>query len=153
MPVYTYYERFSVGYLQIKANDQAITHINYCDEASDSDVKNAVLDQCVNELNEYFEGKRKHFDVPVDFTGSGTDFQRSVWKELAQIPFGQTISYKMLANRISGSNYSRAVANANGKNPISIIIPCHRVIASDGGYGGYTGGLDKKKLLLNIEQA
>lgn len=153
MTEYTYYEKFPVGYLEIKANDQAITHINYCDEALDSDVKNEVLNQCINELYEYFEGKRKHFDVPVDFTGSGTDFQRSVWEELAKIPFGQTISYKTLANRISGSNYSRAVANANGKNPISIIIPCHRVIASDGGYGGYTGGLDKKKLLLNIEQA
>ena len=81
----------------------------------------------------------------------GTPFQKSVWEELRQIPYGETISYKMLAERISGSNYSRAVANANGKNPISIIIPCHRVIASNNTLGGYTGGLDKKKLLLSVE--
>ena len=149
----TYYEKFPIGWLEIKANDHAITNVNYSDEGLESDEENEVLVQCIKELHEYFEGKRDHFDVTFDVCGSGTDFQRSVWEELAKIPYGQTISYKTLANRISGDNYSRAVANANGKNPISIIIPCHRVIASDGGYGGYTGGLDKKKLLLGIEQA
>ena len=82
----------------------------------------------------------------------GTPFQQSVWRALQQIPYGQTISYAQLAQNIGKPTAYRAVANANGKNPLSIIIPCHRVVASDGSLGGYTGGLDKKRILLSIEK-
>lgn len=146
-----YFKAFDVGWLRIEADDDAIVRIDYSDQAEPSDDMTPVVEQCIRELSEYFKGERQNFDVKLNPGASGTDFQQSVWKELRKIPYGETISYKTLAERISGSNYSRAVANANGKNPISIIIPCHRVIASNHTLGGYTGGLDKKKLLLDIE--
>lgn len=149
----SYYKEFPVGWLEIQANEQAITNIDYRDEGKNNSETNDVIQQCVRELEEYFQGDRQTFDVPLDVSQQGTEFQKSVWEELRKIPYGETISYKTLAINISSSSYSRAVANANGKNPISIIIPCHRVIASDGGYGGYTGGLGRKKLLLGLEQA
>lgn len=109
-----------------------------------------ILVQTVKELDEYFGGTRHHFDVSM--TPCGTEFQRQVWQALSQIPYGQTISYKELAQRVGRANAFRACANANGKNPISLIIPCHRVIASGGGIGGYTGGVDIKRTLLDFEQ-
>ena len=145
------YKEFPVGWLEIQANGSAITNIDYREEGKSNFEENDIIKQCLDEMEEYFQGKRQVFNVPIDVSEQGTEFQRKVWQELTKIPYGETISYKTLAGRISGSNYSRAVANANGKNPISIIIPCHRVIASDGGLGGYTGGLNRKKVLLNIE--
>lgn len=109
-----------------------------------------TLVQTVKELDEYFGGTRHRFGVPM--TPCGTEFQRQVWQALSQIPYGQTISYKELAQRVGRANAFRACANANGKNPISLIIPCHRVIASGGGIGGYTGGVDIKRTLLDFEQ-
>ena len=146
-----YYQKFDIGWLRIEALGDAIVRIDYADEPETSDKPAEVIKQCIDELNEYFRGERKTFDVKIKPETYGTPFQQSVWEQLRQIPYGETISYKVLAERISGSNYSRAVANANGKNPISIIIPCHRVIASNNTVGGYTGGLDKKKLLLSVE--
>ncbi len=146
-----YFQKFDIGWLRLESVDDSIVRIDYTDEAGESDKPDNVIDQCVRELGEYFKGERKSFGVKINPGVHGTPFQQSVWEELRQIPYGETISYKTLAERISGSNYSRAVANANGKNPISIIIPCHRVIASNNTLGGYTGGLDKKKLLLSVE--
>lgn len=146
-----YYKEFDIGLLRIESLNDAIIKIDYIDEAGQSDEPDKVIKQCVRELEEYFNGERDVFDVKINPNVSGTPFQQSVWQQLLKIPYGETISYKTLAERISGSNYSRAVANANGKNPISIIIPCHRVTASNNGLGGYTGGLDKKKLLLSVE--
>lgn len=146
-----YYKKFDIGWLRLESLDGAIIKVDYADEAGESDAPDKVIEQCVRELEEYFNGGRKSFDVKINPDVSGTPFQQSVWKQLRMIPYGETISYKTLAERISGSNYSRAVANANGKNPISIIIPCHRVIASNNQLGGYTGGLDRKKLLLSVE--
>lgn len=146
-----YFKEFDVGWLRIEADDDAIVRMDYVDEAGESDEITAVIEQCVTELGEYFSGEREIFDVKINPNVGGTPFQQSVWEQLRQIPYGETISYKTLAERISKSSYSRAVANANGKNPISIIIPCHRVIASNQTLGGYTGGLDKKKLLLSVE--
>ena len=111
-----------------------------------------VLFTTKQQLDEYLKGQRQHFDVPLDFS-YGTPFQQRVWQQLLAIPYGQTISYAELAKRIDQPTAYRAVANANGKNPISLIIPCHRVIASDGGLGGYTGGLDIKRQLLAIEKS
>lgn len=146
-----YYHKFDIGWLRIESLDDAIIRIDYADAPETSDNPDKVIKQCISELNEYFSGERETFGVKIKPEIHGTPFQKSVWEELRQIPYGETISYKVLAERISGSNYSRAVANANGKNPISIIIPCHRVIASNNTLGGYTGGLNKKKLLLSVE--
>jgi len=102
------------------------------------------------ELNEYFAGKRTEFTVPLHLVG--TDFQKKVWSELLKIPYGETISYKQLAERTGDPNASRAVANANGMNKIALIVPCHRVIGANGKLTGYAGGLERKEFLLSLEK-
>lgn len=109
-----------------------------------------ILDQAEQELDEYFDRKRKWFTVPLD--AEGTEFQKRVWKQLEQIPYGETRSYKQIATILKDPNASRAVGTANGKNPICIIVPCHRVIAADGSLGGFSGGLDIKRKLLDLEK-
>ncbi len=101
------------------------------------------------QLTEYLAGERRTFDLPL--RPVGTLFQRRVWDELCRIPFGETISYAELARRVGQPGAARAVGSANGRNPIGLIIPCHRVIAADGGLGGYGGGLDRKRWLLRHE--
>lgn len=103
------------------------------------------------QLQEYFSKTRKKFDIPLDLS-SGTEFQQRVWKTLLTIPYGKTESYKSVAQKINKPKATRAVGNANGKNPIPIIIPCHRVISSDGGLGGYSAGIHNKKKLLKLEE-
>lgn len=102
------------------------------------------------QLAEYFAGERQQFDLPFKFTG--TPFQQQVWQELLRIPFGTTITYAQLAQRVGKPTASRAVGHANSRNPISIIVPCHRVIGADGKLTGYAGGVDKKKWLLGWER-
>jgi methylated-DNA-[protein]-cysteine S-methyltransferase len=104
---------------------------------------------CKNQLSEYFEGNRTQFDVKLN--PKGTDFQKRVWVQLQEIPFNKTISYQEMANRLGDPKVIRAAASANGKNPIAIIIPCHRVIGSDGSLTGYASGLHRKKWLLAHE--
>jgi len=108
-----------------------------------------VLVETEKQLQEYFAGERKKFDLDLDL--EGTDFQKQVWLELLKIPFGSTISYQELALRNGSEKKARAVGSANGKNPIPIIVPCHRVISKSGKLGGYAGGLDIKKKLLDLE--
>lgn len=108
-----------------------------------------ILSTTVNQLSEYFEGRRKEFDIPLDV--EGTEFQKKVWDQLCQISYGKTKAYKDIAVALKNHKACRAVGTANGQNPISIIIPCHRVIASNGTLGGYAGGLETKKKLLNLE--
>jgi methylated-DNA-[protein]-cysteine S-methyltransferase len=115
----------------------------------DNSAAEKFLNLAVKEITEYLNGDRKTFSVPL--VPIGTEFQMKVWKELAKIPYGETRSYKDIALALNDANASRAVGTANGKNPISIIIPCHRVISSDGTLGGYAGGLDIKKTLLELE--
>lgn len=103
------------------------------------------------QLNEYFTGTRKVFDVPLEL--EGTDFQKKVWDELQKIPYGKTISYKTLSEKLGDVKAIRAVGKANGQNPIAIIIPCHRVIGTNGNLVGYAGGLDIKEKLLHLEGA
>jgi methylated-DNA-[protein]-cysteine S-methyltransferase len=103
------------------------------------------------QLNEYFAGTRKEFDVPLDI--EGTDFQKKVWNELQKIPYGKTISYKTLSEKLGDVKAIRAVGKANGQNPVAIIIPCHRVIGANGNLVGYAGGLDIKEKLLHLEGA
>jgi len=109
------------------------------------------LDKLAIELGEYFAGRRTAFDVPIDAPGS--PFQQHVWEQLRQIPHGATASYAALANELGRSGAARAVGRANGSNRVAIVIPCHRVIAADGGLGGYGGGLDRKRWLLDLERA
>lgn len=108
-----------------------------------------VIEHAIDQLDEYFDGGRKAFDIPVIFTGS--DFQCSVWSELMEIPYGTTVSYGELARRIGNSKAVRAVAAANATNPISIFVPCHRVIGANRKLVGYGGGLDAKQRLLELE--
>lgn len=107
------------------------------------------LDVVMMQLTEYFQGKRKVFDVPLDV--EGTSFQKKVWRQLCSIPFGSTVAYADVARGIGNPKAVRAVGSANGRNPVCIIVPCHRVIASDGTIGGYSGGLHVKRKLLALE--
>lgn len=102
-----------------------------------------------SQLEEYFSRKRKKFEIPLDITG--TDFQLKVWKELSKIPYGKVLSYKEVARKVGGTSYVRAVGRANGHNPVPIIIPCHRVIETNGKIGGYSGGIGIKEKLLELE--
>ena len=106
----------------------------------------------LNQLSAYFDGSLRRFSLDLDLKRQGTPFQQKVWEELQKIPYGQTISYGELAGRIGNPNAFRAVGMANGKNPISIIVPCHRVIGKDGSLTGFGGGVDVKKQLLCLEQ-
>ncbi len=108
------------------------------------------LKQAVKEILQYLSGERKSFSVALDI--QGTEFQKKVWNELRQIPYGKTISYKELAQNVKNEKACRAVGTANGRNPLSLIIPCHRVIAANGTLGGYAGGLDIKTTLLSLEK-
>jgi methylated-DNA-[protein]-cysteine S-methyltransferase len=101
------------------------------------------------QLREYFDGKRRDFDIPLDV--DGTEFQTKVWAALRKIPFGQTASYAEIARQIGKPKAMRAVGMANGRNPVSIVVPCHRVIGADGSLTGYGGGLDRKRILLDLE--
>ncbi|MDD2558966.1 MAG: methylated-DNA--[protein]-cysteine S-methyltransferase [Desulfuromonadaceae bacterium] len=111
----------------------------------------AVLAEARKQLDEYFKGDRMNFDIPLLMVG--TDFQKRVWAALLQVPYGSTSSYAQLASDIDNSKAVRAVANANGANPIGVIVPCHRIIGKDGTLTGYTGGLPIKKYLLELEQS
>jgi methylated-DNA-[protein]-cysteine S-methyltransferase len=110
----------------------------------------AVLDRAAAQLGEYFAGDRTEFDLPLE--PAGTPFQRSTWLALREIPYAETINYGQLALRVGNPKASRAVGLANGRNPISIVVPCHRVIGADGSLTGYGGGLDRKRLLLDLER-
>lgn len=125
-------------------NDQKIT------EKDPSLKSQKILDKAEKQVSEYLSGKRKTFDLPLKL--EGTDFQKKVWAELAKIPYGETRSYKEIAIALKNINACRAVGTANGKNPISLIIPCHRVINEGGKLGGYAGGLDIKEFLLSLEK-
>lgn len=108
------------------------------------------LKRAVAQIEEYLSGERSSFDLPLAL--EGTEFQKLVWNELQKIPYGETISYRELARRIKNEKAIRAVGTANGRNPVSLIVPCHRVIASDGTLGGYAGGLPIKTMLLELEK-
>lgn len=108
-----------------------------------------LLERTERQLNEYFAGERRAFDLPLEMPGSG--FQQRVWSELQQIPYGETISYRELAERVEAGAAWRAVGRANGSNRLAVIVPCHRVIATGGGLGGYGGGLPAKRHLLDLE--
>ena len=140
-----------VGVLGITANETGISAVSFLDDAAIGPIRPIcpIAEQCVIELHEYFEGKRQTFDVPL--APKGTEFEESVWMALMNVGYGTTCSYLDIANRLNNPGAIRAVGRANGSNPIAIVIPCHRVIGSDGSLTGYGGGLWRKRWLLDHE--
>ena len=140
-----------VGPLEIVSDGTAITQISFATKKTKSTGRETKhLGLLAKELAEYFAGKRTTFSVPLN--AEGTPFQQSVWRAMSKIPYGQTLSYGEIAKKIGKPNALRAVGTACGKNPIVIVLPCHRVTAASGGIGGYSGGLPKKKILLALER-
>lgn len=151
MQQHTYIINSPLGNIELIEQNGAITHCNFTMNKANNSKITPLLSNATAQLNEYFNGSRHSFDLPLN--PAGTIFQQQVWNALVSIPYGDTKSYKEIAKFINQDKAARAVGNANGKNPICIIIPCHRVIASNGTIGGYSSGVDKKKLLLQLEQA
>jgi methylated-DNA-[protein]-cysteine S-methyltransferase len=138
-----------VGDLLIESEGDAIITVNFLKDSKKEEVRTAVIDQCIEELNEYFFKGRKFFTVELNLVGSV--FQKKVWTELLTIPYGKTTSYEEVAIRVGDIKSIRAVGLANGQNPIAIIVPCHRVIGKNGDLVGYGGGMDNKDWLLHHE--
>lgn len=145
----TAYIQTPLGITKIVGDKNGISEISILNEAEISIKIPKELQQGVAQIEEYFLGKRTQFDFKINPTG--TDFQKKVWEELLKIPFGKTVSYLDLSKKLGDVKAIRAVAAANGKNPLWIVVPCHRVIGSDGSLTGYAGGLWRKKWLLEFE--
>lgn len=148
-----YHFNSPLGWLELVASDHALTVIQYLNNKPNpvQTPQHPVFEQTTNQLSRYFNNELKHFTIPV--STEGTPFQKTVWEALRSIPFGSTITYGKLAKRLGDPNKVRAVGRANGKNPIPIIIPCHRVIGSDKKLTGYAGGIERKRFLLEHEGA
>ncbi len=146
----TYYQS-PIGNIKITGTYEQIDSIIFTEDAFENDMApSGALHQCCIQLDEYFNGTLHSFHLPI--LKIGTPFQQRVWNELLTIPFGETISYLQLAKQLGDEKVIRAAASANGKNPLVIVIPCHRVIGSDGSLTGYAGGLKRKQFLLDHEQ-
>lgn len=139
-----------MGKLKIEYDNDAITGITSAKNEKGQGIRNELTDKTVLQLEEYFDGERKAFDIPIKLMG--TEFQKKVWNELLKIPYGKTVSYKDIAIKIGKPKACRAVGMANHNNPILIIIPCHRVINENNKLGGYALGLDLKRKLLELEK-
>ena len=160
--IMTYFRKMlssPVGALQLIATETGLAAVLWQDEDGSrvhlgpfvDDPDNKILSEAAKQLDRYFAGKLDRFDLPLDFRG--TDFQKEVWAALLTIPFGETRSYSDIARQIGRPKAVRAVGAANGRNPIAIIAPCHRVLGSNGKLTGFAGGLKAKETLLNIERA
>ncbi|MGG0717486.1 methylated-DNA--[protein]-cysteine S-methyltransferase [Robertmurraya massiliosenegalensis] len=142
-----------LGVVEIVGNEEGIYSIKFsekdkAEQLLEDEPPNVLVD-CRNQLDQYFNGRRKEFTIP--YTLEGTNFQKTVWNALTKTPYGQTVSYKDIAALIGNENAVRAVGNANGKNKLSIVIPCHRIVGSSGKLTGYAGGLWRKEWLLKHE--
>lgn len=147
---HTAYYESAIGLMKIMGTEDGIISVGFVDEGPvDYPEIHPCLKECVEQLDEYFRGRRKDFSIRLQ--PQGTDFQKQVWNQLMKIPFGETASYKNIAEAVGNRKAVRAVGNANGKNNIVIIIPCHRVIGSDGTLVGFGSGLDRKQWLLDHE--
>lgn len=138
-----------LGTARLQGGPNGVRSISISDREDVPESVSPVLEQACQQLREYFEGRRTGFELVLD--PQGTEFQQTVWKALLEIPYGQTISYMDLAKRLGDPLAIRAVAAANGQNPLWVVVPCHRVVGSDGSLTGYAGGLHRKKWLLNHE--
>jgi methylated-DNA-[protein]-cysteine S-methyltransferase len=154
---YYCYKNSPIGTLLLTGTDEALKEIHFPNELESFVAKKGAVEseapfrEVIEQLQEYFDGKRRTFSISL--APSGTDFQQRVWRELQKIEYGATSSYGEVAQRIGNANASRAVGMANGKNPIPIIIPCHRVIGKDGSLTGFGGGLEIKRHLLDLEHS
>jgi len=144
-----------IGELLVTATDDALTGLEMAPFERPAEPARArandILEAARSQLNAYFRGRQMTFDLPL--APAGTPFQQGVWQELTRIPLGETISYAQLAERVGRPGHFRAIGSANGRNPISIVIPCHRVIGSGGSLTGYGGGIERKRWLLDHEAA
>jgi methylated-DNA-[protein]-cysteine S-methyltransferase len=149
--LYQTYLSTSLGYFEISGTDNGVRSVKKVGTPGSESAKlPACLKECKQQLQEYFERKRTHFKVKIDW-GEATEFHKNVWEELLRIPYGQTTSYSAIAEKLGDPKKVRAVGQANGSNPITIIVPCHRVIAKNGDLQGYFYGLDMKRKLLELE--
>ena len=152
MQTFRTYCRSEIGPLEIVGNQKGILTITFVENEFEADRNLPVcMEECLRQLDEYFKGKRKKFSVPLLL--DGTDFQKAVWRQLQRIPFGQTASYGDVARAIGSPQAFRAVGNANNQNRIPLIIPCHRVIGSDGKLVGFGNGIWRKEWLLDHEKS
>lgn len=140
------------GTIRVSGSEAGISEIKFLDEEQQttSDIPDFLL-PAIQQLQAYFKGDLKEFHLKLDL--QGTDFQKKVWNAILEIPYGKTLSYLELSRKLGDVNAIRAVASANGKNPVWIVVPCHRVIGSDGSLTGYAGGLERKRYLLHHEGA
>lgn len=148
-PVEITYYKSPAGWLEITALPKGICTLFFREPSGETDTPTDLLADCITQLELYFAGTLKDFTLPLAPAGSA--FQLRVWDELIKIPYGQVITYRDLAKRIGGPTYTRIVGQANAKNPVSILIPCHRVVGMNGALTGYAGGLWRKKFLLDLE--
>lgn len=140
-----------LGHIRIGYDDAVVTYLKKInDEPTDFGKKNNLTERVYKQLLEYFDGKRKTFDFEYEL--SGTEFQKKVWRALLDIPYGETRTYKEIAIAVGNEKASRAVGMANNKNPMTIVVPCHRVIGANGKLVGYAGGLTMKEFLLKVEE-
>lgn len=148
--IYQSYLETPIGFLRILSNGNAITEIKFqdTDGPEDPDIQ---TESARTQLKEYFDGNRDVFQIPIQADGS--EFEHRVWEELDKIPKGSTTSYGQIASKLGDKNLSQAVGSANGKNPIAVVIPCHRVIGANNNLTGYAGGLHRKEWLLKHEGA
>jgi len=138
-----------IGLIECKASSKGVMHVIFCGTQIKKVQPNSITDLCKQQLEQYFSGDLNQFTLPLD--PKGTEFQKSVWQCLSTIPFGETVSYLDIAKILNKPKGSQAVGGANGRNPISIILPCHRVVGSNGSLTGYAGGIERKLWLLNHE--
>jgi methylated-DNA-[protein]-cysteine S-methyltransferase len=150
MKIYMAYYQSPIGAVEIVGTQDKIVALNFVDKARSTDKELPLtLKECVRQIDEYFNAKCKAFSVELSI--QGTDFQNTVWRQLLNVPYGKTVSYGDIAAAIGKPTACRAVGAANGKNPISIIVPCHRIIGSNGSLTGYGGGMWRKEWLLKHE--
>ena len=138
-----------IGFIVLESDGEALLLARFVEAPRQAHAPDAVLREAIRQLTGYFSGELRTFDLPIRLRGAS--FQLAVWRELLRIPFGEVRTYKQIAEAVGNPKAARAVGAANGRNPIAIIVPCHRVIASDGNLGGYAGGLWRKAWLLRHE--
>ena len=146
-----HYFQSPIGILRLATEGDYLVEIRFSGKNEENTAGHPVLDRAAEQLSEYFVGARTEFDLPLKPEGS--DFQKKVWDSLLTIPYGSTLTYMDLAKKLGDKNVIRAAGRANGQNPIPIIIPCHRVVGSNGHLTGYSGGIERKRWLLQHEGA
>lgn len=139
-----------IGIIRVCSNSEGICALNFVDFKASKENLNITVTEAIKQIREYFNGQRLEFDLPISVTG--TEYQTRVWEALSTIKYGETATYKDIAKLVGNEKASRAIGGANNKNPVAIILPCHRIIGSNGKLVGYAGGLDKKQWLLDHEK-